>query len=292
MRYQVKDPQGNLHFIEGPEGAKPEEIIAQAQKLIPTQQQGPDWKGVIGKALQESSFGPETISRKMVSSPTAQAKALPYLAGTAGGISPIPGGSTLGTVGGRQLSNLALKSYGRPDLIPSGFQQAVEAGGAALGDIAAIPPIKSAYFGKKIGEAEAQAGMANIEKMAPPSGMRTAVKMVQGLKNKMNQDTLTPLEARQIKPALDTIWKKGWLKGSEYSADLYDVTKRINAVLNQIPARQEAVQGMSRAMTIPRMMGKTVGWIPQNVKRGLSFGIGEGMGGGTAFELIRRLLGR
>lgn len=37
MRYQVKDPQGNIHVIEGPEGAKPEDVIAQAQKLIPQQ---------------------------------------------------------------------------------------------------------------------------------------------------------------------------------------------------------------------------------------------------------------
>lgn len=36
MQYQVKDPSGQLHVIEGPEGASPDEVLAQAQKVIPS----------------------------------------------------------------------------------------------------------------------------------------------------------------------------------------------------------------------------------------------------------------
>lgn len=36
MQYIVKDPKGIEHVIDGPEGATPEQVLAQAQKLIPT----------------------------------------------------------------------------------------------------------------------------------------------------------------------------------------------------------------------------------------------------------------
>jgi len=35
VHYEVKDPNGVSHIIDGPEGATPDEIIAQAQKVIP-----------------------------------------------------------------------------------------------------------------------------------------------------------------------------------------------------------------------------------------------------------------
>lgn len=37
MQYQVKDPQGQLHVIEGPEGASPDEVLSHAQQVIPSQ---------------------------------------------------------------------------------------------------------------------------------------------------------------------------------------------------------------------------------------------------------------
>lgn len=36
MIYQVQDPNGQIHEIEGPEGASPEEVMDQAQQLLPT----------------------------------------------------------------------------------------------------------------------------------------------------------------------------------------------------------------------------------------------------------------
>ena len=39
MQYQVQDPNGNIHIIEGPDGATPEQIMAQAQQIIPSSAQ-------------------------------------------------------------------------------------------------------------------------------------------------------------------------------------------------------------------------------------------------------------
>lgn len=36
MRYKVKDPEGKIHIIEGPEGANPDEIVSRAKLLIPS----------------------------------------------------------------------------------------------------------------------------------------------------------------------------------------------------------------------------------------------------------------
>lgn len=292
MKYQVKDPQGQMHIIDGPEGATPDQVIAQAQKLIPqqskpVQQSEPDWKGVVGQATKEAFMMPGTMTRKMASDPTAQAKMLPPLAGAVGAMSPIPGGATLGTVGGRQLSNLALKSYGQSDQIPSGLSQGLEAGAAVLGDVAAIPALKKASFGKQIGVAETAAGLGSVPKEAPPGSMRTAVKWIQAMKDK----PLTVQEAKQFKPAIDTVLKKGWLRGTQYEPDAVQFSQKIQSTLNQIPGRAEASAGMAKAMTIPRMMNKGYQMIPKSVRHGLGYGTGVGAAGGASYELIRKLLG-
>lgn len=249
--------------------------------------EGPDWQGVISNAAKEALMFPETKTFKMASDPVAQAEALPVLGGLAGGASPIPGGTTLGTVVGRQLSNLALKAYGRPDLVPSGAQQIAEGGLSALGDIGAIPFMKKAYFGKQIGTAEAAANLGAVIKEAPPSGMRTAVKFIQNLKDQ----PFTPEEAKSLKPAVDTIFQKGWLRGTQYEPDAVAVSQAIQKSLNEIPGRAAASAGMARAMTIPRGINQLYSKIPPSVRRGLGYGTGVGLAGGTAVELIRKMFG-
>lgn len=79
MIYQVQDPQGKIHEIEGPEGATQEQVMAQAQALIPSGQGGgappsatpyqdiwsqPD-KGVLSKAW-ESLDVPERTAKKVL----------------------------------------------------------------------------------------------------------------------------------------------------------------------------------------------------------------------------------
>jgi hypothetical protein len=247
-----------------------------------------DWKQVIGKVAKDSFMVPMAAAKDLATNPVTMAKALPPLAGMAGAMSPIPGGATLGTVVGRQLSNLALKGLGKGDQIPSGWQQAGEAGLSALGDIAAIPMMKKGYYGGMIGEAESKyPGMAGVVKEAPPSGMRTAVKFIQGLKAK----DLTILEAKQFKPAVDTIFQKGWLRGTPYEPDAVLVSQKIQSALNQVPGRGVASAGMARAMTIPRNINQLYQKLPPAVRRGLGYGTGVGLAGGAAVELIRKLMG-
>jgi len=225
----------------------------------------------------------------MPQNPKNLLKNLPLATGALGGASPIPGGAMMGTAVGQGLRSLGDKAFNQPK--PSNWQIAGELGGAAIGDIAAIPAIKKSYFGGQIGKAEQAAGMANIEKQAPPSGARTAVKFIQGLKNKMNANPISPEEARSIKPALDMIHRKGWLAGTEYGADLTQISQRINTVVNQIPGRAEAAEGMSRAMTIPRYINKGYQMIPKSVRQGIGYGTGVAAAGGTTYELMKKLLG-
>lgn len=241
----------------------------------------------IGNAAKAVFTEPAAFAKDLATNPVTMARALPPLLGAAGAVSPIPGGATLGTVGGRQISNAALRLLKRPELIPSGLSQVLEGGLSAAGDIGAIPAIKGAIFGKQIGAAETAAGLGAITKEAPPSGARTAVKYVQGLKGK----EFSPQAARQAKAAMDWIFKKGWLQGTAYEPEAVEVSQAIQRGLNQVPGRQVPAQAMAKAMTIPRNINQIYQKIPPAVRKGLGYGTGVGLAGGTAVELIRKLMG-
>jgi len=234
-------------------------------------------------------FVAKQIWGMMPQNPKNQVQNLPMVGGALGGASPIPGGTFMGTALGQGARDAILKTMGSP--IPSGWQHAGELGTAAFSDVVPIPFAKKAYFGKQIGEAEKAAGMANIAKEAPPSGARTAVKFVQSLKDKMNSEPITAEEARAAKPALDFIHQKGWLQGTEYSADLAKISERVRDVVNTIPGRAAPAEAMRAAMTIPRFVGNVYNAIPPNIRRGIGYGAGVGIGGGTGYELIRKLMG-
>jgi len=70
MIYQVKDPQGNIHEIEGPEGASPDEVMKQAQSLMPSN----SWTGEPVDTQGLSTLSPlEQIERQRTQSPGALA---------------------------------------------------------------------------------------------------------------------------------------------------------------------------------------------------------------------------
>jgi len=269
-QYQVKDPSGNLHIIDGPDGATQDEIMAQAQKLIP---QTPDWGGIVKQALNEAQAGNGSKIRDLMTDPITQAKALPYLTGF--GALPF-GGPTAGYAVGRGLSDAALASYGRTDQIPPLGQQAVELGTSLAGE--AIPAIGRSMAGKAIGEAEsAVPGLSEVEKRGPPSSMTTAVKFMQNLKNKPD---LTIEEAKAAQPAIKSIWQSPWVNQPRYSSylpDMAEATQRVSRTLNQIPGRQEAAGQLAQLSTIPNYVGKALKAVPRGIKFGLGIGAGEGI---------------
>lgn len=256
-------------------------------KMGGQQDQSVDWGNIVGSAVKEATMRPGTMTRNLATDPTTQAQALPALAGMAGGASGIPMGASLGTIGGRQLSNMALRAYGQQDKIPSGTSQVMEAVPALAGDVFGFPQINKMLAGKQIGAAETAAGLNSVAKEAPPSGMRTAVKFINSLKDKQ----LTVAEAKQMKPAVDTIFQKGWLRGTQYEPEAVLLSRKIQQTLNQIPGRAQASQAMAQAMTVPRMLNKGYQMIPQSVRRGLGYGTGVGLAGGSALELIKRMMG-
>jgi len=119
--YTVKDPSGNTHVISGPDGSSDEEVLAQAQKLFP---QKTDWSKLIGQSAKEAFTTPMRTMKDLATNPETQANLMPALLGTVGGISPIPGGSTMGTAAGQGIRDLSLKALGKP--IPSGMRHAGE----------------------------------------------------------------------------------------------------------------------------------------------------------------------
>jgi len=248
-------------------------------KKIQVPQQPPDWKGVIGNALKEASFGKGTMSRGLmapppIGNPEMQAQALPYLASTAmAGQLPF-GGGTIAMGGGQALRDLSLKAQGKS--IPSVGQHASELGGVALGDIMSGLGQK-AFYGMKIGEAEKVGGLGNVEKMAPASNPRTGIKLVQQI-NQM--ESMTPEQAKSIQPAFRTIWKSGWVWSDPYKEYLPDVVKasqKVQAALNQIPGRGEASKELARVMTMHNKLGALPAWIwrnaPKLAARGARWGI-------------------
>lgn len=243
--------------------------------------------GAAKSAVSEAIMQPGTISRDFATNPITQAKALPALAGTAAAFSGIPMGATLGTVGGRQLSNAALKSYGREDQIPSVTQQAVEGALSVAGDLTAIPMINQARFGRAVGAAEKASGIADVAKEAPPGSARTAVKLVQMLKKKLDEGTLSMEVARSMKPAVKMIFDKGWLRGTEYLPDTVEVNRAIQAILNQDPARKAAASSLARSQTVPNAISRGFKKIPKSIKAG--FGVTTG--GGLAYQLGKKLFG-
>lgn len=271
-QYQVKDPSGNLHIISGPDGATPDQIITQAQQLIPSNN-NPDWGGVIKSALNEASMGNGSKMRDLMSDPITQAKVLPYL--TSAGALPF-GGPTAGYAMGRGLSDAALASYGRSDQIPAAGQQAIELGTSLAGE--AIPALGRYQAGKDIGAAEsAVPGLSSVEKEAPPSNVRTAVKFMQNLKNK---PSLTIEEAKAAQPAVKSVWGSPWVRDPRYSSylpDLADASQKVSDALNQIPGRAAAADTMAQLSTIPNYVGKAVKAVPKAVKFGMGMGAGEGI---------------
>ena len=263
--------------------------------------QQPDWKSVVGSAVKEATFQPDTISRGMAGSdPVMQAKSLPALAGLAGGLSPIPGGATMGTVVGRQLSNMALRAYGHPEEIPSGWTQLGEGVLAGLGDVKAIPMARKAYYGRQIGKLERAAGV-------PPPQDIPSIPMAQGTKTlgefvndavesvKSSGGRGTPAYWKQIKDQVQRIYDSGrdvaltdldrlrlrWLSSK--------VQDGLNAA---VPGREVPAKALARSQTIPNWISRNYKALPSEFKKGAAYTGGGAAVGIPVASLIKWLMGK
>lgn len=250
----------------------------------------------IAKSAIGNAFGlPGTTVNKIASDPVTQAKVLPSLLGTAGALSPVPMGATLGTVGGRQLSNVALRAYGKPEEVPSLGSQTLEGALSVLGDLVAIPAMKKSYFGSQIGEAEKAVGvMTKAADKYPTSG--TIGEALNTLENQFNAGTITdPTTAKTAKDVVDFIYRNPNIVGKSNAITIQAqrVSRLAEQTLNNlVPGRAAPAQAMGEALQVPRLLGKAYRAIPSSVKTGLGLALGGGLGYETLKLGKQKLLGQ
>jgi hypothetical protein len=263
-----------------------------------------DFGAVVMDALNEAKMGNGSKMRALMTDPITQAKVLPYLAQVAGGFSGIPGGTTAGMVGGRQLSNLALRTYGKPEEIPSTTHQVIEAGGSALADIIPVPWINKKIFGGQVGTVEKAAGVPaaqDIRSIPMTLGQKTVGEFINDAVDSVKSSGLegTPAYWKQIKDQVDRIYKIG----ADQKLTNLDQgrLKWLNAMVQKglnkaVPGRAVPAKALEISQTIPNYIERNIiGAIPPRIRSGLGWGVGVGTGaggmGGLAYELGRKIMG-
>lgn len=224
--------------------------------------------GAGSEALMRSG----SAMRGLMSDPVTQAKALPPLAGLVGAISPVIGGATMGTVGGRQLSNAALRAYGKPEEIPSATSQVVEGLTAAAGDVLAIPAIKRAHYGGKIGAAEGAAGVVTRAPDRLPTAGSVGEYMT-NLEAQIDSGVLnTPQAARDAVAGMRYINQNPNIvgKSSDIAVQAARVGAKAQKILNAtVPGRAEPAQALAKSQAIPNFISHQWGKIPSIVRKGI-----------------------
>lgn len=266
----------------------------QKQRLMAKAENAPaSLKQIVGesatRAVREASFRPGTISRDMITDPVTQAKALPPLLGAVGAISPAPGGATAGTVGGRQLSNAALRAYGRPEEVPSGLSQMMEAALAAAGDLGPIPAMNRRIFGKQVGQMERAAGIPDlVDSMKRPTGPDSTAKFIdwaRKIRGNPGGETL-----KQIKDQIDFIYKnrKNVPISDIDEGKLKFLGRWVQQSLNKAaPGRGAAAGNLALSQTVPNYISKVAKAIPWWVK-----GTAGVLGGDALIRALSRSDGR
>lgn len=242
-----------------------------------TQQDKPSMMSRVGTAAKEVFTKPTDYAADLATNPISMAKALPPLLGTAGAISPIPMGATLGTIGGRQLSNEALHLLGKSDQIPSTQSQVREGGLALLGDTLAIPAVKRSIFGSQVGEAEKAAGVIT----RAPDKLPTAGNVgetLNTLESQLTNGTITdPQTARDAYAITRYINSNPNLvgKSSEISVQAARVGKLAQETLNNlVPDRMGPAMALKGAMVVPNAIENRLESIPPWLRKGILLGLG------------------
>jgi hypothetical protein len=118
VQYRVKDPTGQEHIIEGPDNATPDEVISQAQKLIPTASQNqeqtqpqPSFMDTVGSVAKNVLTAPVRMVKNLT--PEKMSTQLPAIGAVAGEMIYPPGGGAVGAGLGQIGKRIADLGYGR-----------------------------------------------------------------------------------------------------------------------------------------------------------------------------------
>jgi len=155
MRYNVKDPQGQMHIIEGPDGATPDQVIVQAQKLIPSQKMGGklpfgELAKFVGGTLPQVQLGKSIARNPQMALPIAGTA----LGGMLGGPPGMAAGAGLGQIGSRMIDIKRGSPVGTPFQESLGPMAQTAMGGLpeVLGFMKAGPTTLAQKIGQQLGK--------------------------------------------------------------------------------------------------------------------------------------------
>lgn len=251
----------------------PDEVVGQRALLKNPSLGDSSMKDVVSDAVSNATFQPGSTTAKIMSDPITQAQVLPTIAGTTMGAMGVPMGSSLGTGGGHLLADAALKSYGRPDLIPSTKSQVIGTGAAALADLTAIPALNRKIYGGQIGAMEDAAGVPPVQEIPslpkpkagdPVSGgIDSAIASVDSANSGGGG---TPTFWKQIKDQIDNFYNLGKdIKMTDLDeGKLKYLSAQVQKGLNaSVPGRAVPSASLAMSQKVPNMIssvGKAIPW--------------------------------
>lgn len=291
--YKITAPDGNSYNVTAPDSASQDQVLAYAKANYKSASSGTDWKGVVGEAVKNAFLKPGSFVRDLGTNPVTMAKALPPLASMAGAVSPVPGGATIFGEAGRGISDLALKSLGKSDQIPSGLAHLGELGLNVLGDVGAIPAIKGKIFGGQIGKAEKIGGLITRGADKYPTSGNVG-EVLNTLEGQIDNGTITsPQTAKEAYAVTKYIHENPHIvgKSDEITVQAQRVGSKAQKLFNELlPARKAPAEAMAKAYTIPRTLQKVYKGTPKLVKQGLGLTAAGGLGK-VGWDLISSLFG-
>lgn len=270
----------------------------QLKSKMGSQEKPTDWKNVIGSAVKGSFQRPARYLKDLGTNPESMAGAMPAVLGTAFGLSPVPGGATMGTAAGQGLRDIALKTMNKP--VPGMMQHGLELGGAALGDVMAIPAMKRAHYGGEIGRLEGKAGVPppqDIPSIPMATGQKSAGDFINDAVTsvKSSGGTGQPMYWKQIKDQVKRIYDLG---ADQKLTDLDKgrlkwLNQQVQEGLNRaVPGRSVPANALAKSQTIPNFIGRNVNKLPPRMRAGAQWGTGVLAPGIAIEEIIRRLVGK
>ena len=269
----------------------PDEVVGQKALLAHPELGDSSMGDIATSAFQNATFQPGATTTKLMSDPITQAQALPAIAGAAGGASGIPMGASMGTGGGHLLADVAFKSIGRPDLIPSVRSQVMGTAGAALGDLTAIPAINKANAGNQIGAVEEAAGVPPPQEIPslprPAAGEPVAGGIdntIAAVNRAQSQGAGSPVFWKQIQDQIRAFYDAGKnvkLTTMDQNKLAY-LSKAVQEGLNlSVPGRAAPAAYEAMSQTVPNAIGSAgrsiPWWIKAPVASALTWGGGDAL---------------